>query len=82
MTAYTVGNQAELAMEIRNRTGIEEGLAKEFAARVSCGEIVKFTITTQVSVPQRDGTDYLLTQSSTNWLATADESWVLERLEA
>jgi hypothetical protein len=57
-------------------------LADEFAARASCGEIVQFTVRTNVSVPQRHDSDYTLSEVATVWQASADDTWDLQQVEA
>jgi hypothetical protein len=80
MLRITVGNQAELADVIRD-AGVPPALADEFASRASCGEIVQFAIQTEIIGYQPSGRPYGLTEVTTVWQASADDTWDLQQVE-
>jgi hypothetical protein len=81
MFMITVNNQDELASVIHSETGVRRSLAGEFAARASCGEIVRFAVQTEVIVYERSGRPYSLDETTVVWEAEADQTWELRKVE-
>jgi hypothetical protein len=81
MSRFTVHNQDELAMSIHREAGVPRPLAGEFASRASCGEIVRFTVQTEVIGYQPSGRHYSLTEVTITWEAEASDAWELRKVE-
>jgi len=82
MLKSTVGNQDELGSLIHREAGVPQSLAKEFAGRASCGDIVRFSVQTEIIVYQPSGRPFSLTETATTWEAEADRTWELRKVEA